>query len=122
MHDFTKPHQVGLSAFHQEVTVNFTSFVNISTAFLPFLQSKQSLTSIVNKAYDGLASGKDQGVIGSIGPQHKIMDVVDTRRGLFDFLAKMLRSHGGGGEYCCIGMILHETAKFRIIWDSRREI
>ena len=47
VHDFTKPSQVDLAAFHQEMNVNFTSFVNISTAFLPFLQSKQSPTSIV---------------------------------------------------------------------------
>ena len=46
VYDFTKPSQVDLSAFHQEVAVNFTSFVNISTAFLPFLQSKNSPTSI----------------------------------------------------------------------------
>lgn len=45
--DFTKPNQVDLAAFHREMNVNFTSFVNMSTAFLPFLQSKQSATSII---------------------------------------------------------------------------
>jgi short-subunit dehydrogenase involved in D-alanine esterification of teichoic acids len=46
-YDLTKPTQVDLSAFHNEVSVNFTSFVNLSLAFLPFLQSKQYPTSIV---------------------------------------------------------------------------
>jgi len=169
VYDFSKPEQVDLVAFHQEVNVNFTSFVNISTAFLPFLQSKKSPASIVytgsnlaivpawnmpaysaskaalncftlclreqltnadsnvkileispppvqtelhdymgvdrgrslgmpldkfcNEAYDGLASGKDQVVIGSIGPQDKFMEIVDKRRGTFEFLANMMRSH-----------------------------
>ena len=51
------------------------------------------LEQFCNDAYNGLASGQDQVVIGSIGPKDKFMDVVDKRRGLFEFLAKMLRSH-----------------------------
>ena len=47
VHDFTKPDQVDLSTFHQEMAVNFSSFVNITATFLPFLQSKQSQTSII---------------------------------------------------------------------------
>lgn len=47
VYDFTNPNQVDLAAFHKEVGVNFTSFVDISTAFLPFLQSKQPPASIV---------------------------------------------------------------------------
>ena len=47
VYDFTKPDRVDLEAFHKEVSVNFTSFVNISTAFLPFLQAKTTQTSIV---------------------------------------------------------------------------
>ncbi|KAL8999342.1 MAG: hypothetical protein Q9169_001768 [Polycauliona sp. 2 TL-2023] len=47
VYDFTKPDQVDLAAFHNEMSVNFSSFVNISLAFLPFLQSKQSPSSIV---------------------------------------------------------------------------
>lgn len=47
VYDFTKPNHVDLAAFHKEISVNFTSFVNISTVFLPFLQSKSSPTSIV---------------------------------------------------------------------------
>ncbi|KAL8835770.1 MAG: hypothetical protein Q9176_006718 [Flavoplaca citrina] len=169
VYDLSKPNQVNLAAFHKEMSVNFTSFVNISLAFLPFLQSKQSPTSIVytgsnlaivpafnmpaysaskaalncftlclrdqlanagssvkvleispppvqtelhdymgqekgrslgmplgqfcDQAYDGLAKGQDQVIIGSIGPQDNFMDVVNKRRGAFDFLAKMIRSH-----------------------------
>ena len=47
VYDLSKPNQVNLAAFHKEMSVNFTSSVNISLAFLPFLQSKQSPTSIV---------------------------------------------------------------------------
>ena len=47
VYDFSKPSQVDLAAFHKEMSVNFTSFVNISTMFLPFLQLKSSPTSIV---------------------------------------------------------------------------
>lgn len=46
-------------------------------------------------AYDGLAKGQDQVIIGSIGPPDDFMDVVNKRRGAFDFLAKMIRSHYG---------------------------
>ncbi|KAI4145623.1 MAG: hypothetical protein LQ341_002330 [Variospora aurantia] len=46
-YDLTKPDKLNLSAFHKEVSINFTSFVNLSLAFLPFLQAKQSPTSIV---------------------------------------------------------------------------
>ncbi|KAL8760224.1 MAG: hypothetical protein Q9199_000247 [Rusavskia elegans] len=169
MYDLTKPGQVDLAGFHNEINVNFTSFVNISLAFLPFLQSKQSRTSIVytgsnlaivpassmpaysaskaalncftlclrdqlanagsnvkvleispppvqtelhdymgqekgrslgmplnqfcDQAYDGLAKGQDQVIIGSIGPQDNFMDVVNKRRGAFEFLAKMIRAY-----------------------------
>ena len=51
------------------------------------------LDKFCDEAYNGLASGKDQVVIGSIGPPDKFMDIVDKRRGTFEFLAKMLRSH-----------------------------
>lgn len=46
VYDLTKP-DVELAAFHNEVKVNFTCLVNISLAFLPFLQAKQSPTSLV---------------------------------------------------------------------------
>ena len=47
VYDFSKPEQVNLAAFHQEMSVNFTSFVNLTTVFLSFLQSKPSPTGIV---------------------------------------------------------------------------
>ena len=46
VYDLTKPAHVDLEAFQKEVKVSFTSFVNITMAFLPFLQSKPS-SSIV---------------------------------------------------------------------------
>ncbi|KAI4112944.1 MAG: hypothetical protein LQ345_005988 [Seirophora villosa] len=168
-YDLTKPDKIDLAAFHKEVSINFTSFVNLSLAFLPFLEAKQSPTSIVytgsnlaivpawnmpaysaskaalncftlclrdqltnagsnvkvlevspppvqtelhdymgqekgralgmpldqfcDQAYDGLAQGLDQVIIGSIGPQENFLDIVNKRRGAFDFLAKMMRSH-----------------------------
>ncbi|KAL8651543.1 MAG: hypothetical protein Q9210_003194 [Variospora velana] len=168
-YDLTKPDKLDLSAFHKEVSINFTSFINLSLAFLPFLQAKQSPTSIVytgsnlaivpawnmpaysaskaalncftlclrdqlanagssvkvleispppvqtelhdymgqekgrtlgmpldqfcDQAYAGLARGLDQVIIGSIGPQENFLDIVNKRRGAFDFLAKMMRSH-----------------------------
>ena len=45
-YDLTKPAQLDLAAFHHEVSVNFTSFVNISQAFLPFLMEKKEHTAI----------------------------------------------------------------------------
>ena len=51
------------------------------------------LAEFCDKAYEGLASGKDQVIIGSIGPQEKFMDIVDKRRSTFEFLANMMRSH-----------------------------
>ncbi|KAL8658144.1 MAG: hypothetical protein Q9226_001227 [Calogaya cf. arnoldii] len=168
VHDLTKPDQVDLAAFQNEMNVNFTSFVNLSLAFLPFLQSKGSPTSIVytgsnlaivpastlpaysaskaalncftlclrdqlatagsnvkileispppvqtelhdymgqekgrnlgmpldqfcDQAYDGLAKGQDQVIVGSIGPKEAFMDIVNKRRAAFESLAKMLRS------------------------------
>lgn len=51
------------------------------------------LAEFCDKAYEGLASGNDQIIIGSVGPPEKFMDIVDKRRGIFEFLAKMMRSH-----------------------------
>ncbi|KAL8793855.1 MAG: hypothetical protein Q9195_003581 [Heterodermia aff. obscurata] len=47
VYDLTKPQALDLAAFHNEINVNFTSFVNISIAFLPFLQAKEEPTSII---------------------------------------------------------------------------
>ncbi|KAF4417231.1 short-chain dehydrogenase reductase family [Fusarium acutatum] len=46
-HDLTKPAQLDFAAFHHEVTVNFTSFVNLTYAFLPFLLTKKESTGII---------------------------------------------------------------------------
>ena len=51
------------------------------------------LPEFCDKAYDGLVQGNDQVVIGSIGPREQFLDIVNKRRGLFDFLAKMMKSH-----------------------------
>ena len=51
------------------------------------------LDSFCDQAYDGLAKGSDQVVIGSIGPEEQFLDIVNRRRGVFDFLAKMMRAH-----------------------------
>lgn len=51
------------------------------------------LAEFCDEAYDGLVSGRDQIVIGSIGPRDQFMDIVDKRRGAFEFLAKIMRSH-----------------------------
>ncbi|KAL8675025.1 MAG: hypothetical protein Q9168_000620 [Polycauliona sp. 1 TL-2023] len=171
VHDLTKPNQVDLTTFHREMSVNYSSLVDISLAFLPFLQSKGSPTSIIytgsnvaivpasamsaysaskaalncftlclrdqltnagsnvkileispppvqteihdymgqekgramgmpldqycDQAYDGLAEGQDQVVIGSIGPKDDFMDIVNKRRSAFDVLAGMIRSFHG---------------------------
>ncbi|OCT52073.1 hypothetical protein CLCR_09272 [Cladophialophora carrionii] len=42
-------------------------------------------------AFDGLLSGSDQIVIGSVGPAHHFHDIVDKRREAFENLAKMMR-------------------------------
>jgi NADP-dependent 3-hydroxy acid dehydrogenase YdfG len=47
VYDFSKPASLDLTAFHQEINVNFTSFVNITHAFLPFLMSKKERVGII---------------------------------------------------------------------------
>ena len=42
-------------------------------------------------AYGGLVSGKDQIVIGAIGPAETFNEIIDKRRTTFEFLAKMMR-------------------------------
>lgn len=45
--DLSEPTKVDLSAFHAEISVNFTSFVDLTIKFLPFLMSKTSETSLI---------------------------------------------------------------------------
>ncbi|OCT52072.1 hypothetical protein CLCR_09250 [Cladophialophora carrionii] len=45
--DLAKPEKVDLAAFHSEVEVNFSSFVDLTMRFLPFLQGKENETSLI---------------------------------------------------------------------------
>lgn len=42
-------------------------------------------------AYNGLVSGSDQIIIGSVGPADTFNEIVDKRRATFENLAKMMR-------------------------------
>lgn len=46
-----EPETVDLSAFHTEMSVNFSSFVDITIKFLPFLKSKRSETGLIYYVY-----------------------------------------------------------------------
>ncbi|EXJ59037.1 hypothetical protein A1O7_06468 [Cladophialophora yegresii CBS 114405] len=163
--DLAKPEMVDLAAFHSEIEVNFSSFVDLTMKFLPFLQNKDTETSLIftgsnlaivpaamlpaysaskaalnvfvlclreqlksslvkvielspppvqtelhdymgadkgrklgmpvdrfcDAAFDGLLSGSDQIVIGSVGPAQFFNDIVDKRRQTFENLAKMMK-------------------------------
>jgi hypothetical protein len=45
-----------------------------------------------DKAHKGLLEGKDQIVIGAIGPAETFNEIVDKRREAFENLAKLMRS------------------------------
>jgi short-subunit dehydrogenase len=45
--DFSKPETVDLSAFHREMTINFTSFVSLVHAILPHLLPRSSPTNLI---------------------------------------------------------------------------
>ncbi|KAA8644047.1 hypothetical protein EYZ11_004467 [Aspergillus tanneri] len=49
------------------------------------------LDTFTQQAYQGLADGKDQIIIGSIGPADTFNGIVDSRRTAFENLAKMMR-------------------------------
>lgn len=165
--DLASPSKVDLRSFHSEIETNFTSFVDLTMKFLPFLMAKKEETGIIytgsnlaivpaatmpaysvskaalntfmlclreqlrdssvkiieisppvvqtelhdymgaekgramgmpadqftDEAYKGLAAGKDQIGIGSIGPPEQFYDIVDKRRTAFENLAKIMRSH-----------------------------
>jgi len=46
-HNFTKPETVELEGFYREMDVNFSSFVALTHAFIPFFISKESPTSFI---------------------------------------------------------------------------
>jgi hypothetical protein len=49
------------------------------------------IEDFTEEAYDGLAAGKEQIFIGTIGPAEIFRDIVEKRTSLFQFLAKMMR-------------------------------
>lgn len=44
--NFAEPEKVDLEDFHKDIATNFSSFVNLTHAFLPFLLAKQTPTAI----------------------------------------------------------------------------
>jgi hypothetical protein len=49
------------------------------------------LDKFTNEAFAGLVSGKDQIIIGSIGPADVFNEIVDKRRTAFENLSKMMK-------------------------------
>lgn len=49
------------------------------------------LEQFTEAAFEGLASGKDQIVIGHIGTAQSFHDIVNSRREAFENLSKMMR-------------------------------
>ena len=47
MIDFHKPETVDLNRFQEELTTNYTSFVALTHAFIPFFLRQQHQTSFV---------------------------------------------------------------------------
>ena len=45
-----------------------------------------------DEAYKGLCEGKDQIVIGAVGPADAFNEIIDKRREAFENLAKLMRS------------------------------
>ena len=45
--DLSRPETVDLAGFHSEVAVNFSSFVDLTMKFLPYLMSKDRETSLI---------------------------------------------------------------------------
>ena len=46
-YNFAKPSTVDLATFHDEMALNFSSFVSLTHAFLPFLLAKGQPTSLI---------------------------------------------------------------------------
>jgi short-subunit dehydrogenase involved in D-alanine esterification of teichoic acids len=46
-YDFSQPEKVNLTEFNSEMNVNFSSFVALTHAFLPFLLGKTLQTSLI---------------------------------------------------------------------------
>jgi hypothetical protein len=51
------------------------------------------IDAFTDLAYKGIVSGKDQIIIGSIGPVDTFNEIVDKRRTAFEDMAKLIRAH-----------------------------
>ena len=51
------------------------------------------LKAFTDEAFNGLASGKDQIVIGSLGPADSFHEIVEKRRIAFENFANIMRTH-----------------------------
>lgn len=51
------------------------------------------LAAFTEQAYQGIASGKDQIIVGAIGPADIFNEIIDKRRTAFENLAKLVRAH-----------------------------
>ena len=49
------------------------------------------IDQFTDAAYEGLAAGSDQIIIGSIGPADMFNEIIDRRRTAFENLAQMMR-------------------------------
>ena len=47
--------------------------------------------AFVDETYKGLVAGKDQVIIGSVGPADTFNEMIDKRRNAFENLAKLMR-------------------------------
>lgn len=47
----------------------------------------------VDATYNGLVTGRDQIVIGAVGPADAFNEIVDKRRTAFENLANLMRGH-----------------------------
>jgi len=45
--DFSQPEKLDLAKFNDEININFTAFVALTHAFLPYLIAKKSPTSLI---------------------------------------------------------------------------
>jgi short-subunit dehydrogenase involved in D-alanine esterification of teichoic acids len=47
VYELSQPETVDLSKFNSEMNINFTSFVALTLAFIPFLKNKKTQTSLI---------------------------------------------------------------------------
>lgn len=55
--NFAKPETVDLAKLDEETTTNYTAYIHLTTAFLPFLQKKESASLVYVSATLGLIPG-----------------------------------------------------------------